>query len=340
MACATEILDSGELLNADGTLSESGYAFSQVKTYRRDAIGGEQSRIKEWDRYYFGDGRHAVILTVTDLRHTSSVSVTVLDFPHLRFYKKTKSGIIRSAALPESCATGDVVCESGGVKIVFGNEDGKRRLGCEFRNFVDKRDFLCDIVLEKNTGDNITVAIPFDKPHEFCYNTKLNCLGGSGWYRIGDEKSEFGHGACGMLDWGRGVLPKKYVLYRSSMSTYIDGTPFGFNLGYGFGRPIGSENALFFGGKAHKLNNVRFDIQYTQGERDYLKPWNITDDGDRLNLIFYPMIDECDDRIVSRLRRDAHRVHGKFYGKATLDDGTIIDVSDKIGYAERIEEIR
>lgn len=40
-----------------------------------------------------------------------------------------------------------------------------------------------------------------------------------------------------------------------------DGNVFGFNIGYGFGNTsAASENMLFYNGKSHKLEDVKFNI--------------------------------------------------------------------------------
>ncbi len=53
--------------------------------------------------------------------------------------------------------------------------------------------------------------------------------------------------------------------------------------------------------------------------------------------MFYPIIDRKDKMNALILSTNQHQVFGKFYGKATLDDGTIIDVKDKIGFAEHVK---
>lgn len=334
---AIGLLSQGDLLDADGSLDESGYAFSQVKTYDRSKIKANKLRIKEWDYYCFGDDKYMIALTIADNSYMSLGSVSVLDFVHLRFVTKSKIGFMPRGGLklPPTCEAGDVTFEKGGLKLAFINRNGARILRATFEKFVKKQDFSCEIELEPYSGDNITVAIPFDKPRRFYYNTKINCLKGTGSFRIGDDRHEFSNGMGG-LDWGRGVWTYKNTWYWSSMSTSIDGVPFGFNLGYGFGRPLASENTLFYNGKAHKLDKVTFDIPFTQGELDYLKPWKIADDKDRLQLMFSPMIDRQDRMNVGVLSTDQHQVFGRFYGKATLDDGTIIDIADRIGFAERV----
>ena len=43
------VLTKGPLLDAQGHLTEAGYATSLVKEYRRSAIKASAFRIKEWD---------------------------------------------------------------------------------------------------------------------------------------------------------------------------------------------------------------------------------------------------------------------------------------------------
>ncbi len=332
------VLGEGKLLDEKGELCESGYALSQVKSYSRADIKRKKLRIKEWDYYYFGDDDYAIALTVADNSYMSLGSVSLLDFKHLKYKTVSKIGLLPKGKLkmPSSCSEGNVEFEKGGVKIEFKiDERGKRTLMCEYKKFDGKKNFACEVELEPASGDNITVAIPFEKKRTFYYNTKINCLKGVGWFSVGDNRHEFDNGIGG-LDWGRGVWPYSNTWYWSSLSCEAEGKPFGLNLGYGFGKPTASENVIFWDGKANKIDDVKFDIPYTKGAPDYLKPWKITDDKQRLELIFYPMIDRRDKMKVLMLSTDQHQVFGKFYGKAVLDDGTIITVTDKTGFAERV----
>lgn len=332
------LLESGDLLDARGVLCEGGCAFSQVKKYDRKAIKGNKLRIKEWDYYCFGDEEFAVALTVADNSYMSLASASLLDYKHLRYVTESKIGLFPKGRpnMPNSCSEGRVEFEKRGVGMEFITErDGSRRLKCRYKKFDGKRDFECELELMPAVGDNITVAVPFGKKKQFYYNTKVNCLRGKGGFTLGDTSHEFENG-YGVLDWGRGVWPYKNKWYWSSLSCEIDGKPFGLNLGYGFGKPIASENTIFYDGKAHKLNEVKFEIPFTQGELDYLKAWRIADDAGRLELIFYPMIDRKDRTNALVLSTDQHQVFGKFYGKATLDDGTLIVVTDKLGFAEHV----
>ena len=331
-------LGEGDLLDRNGALADSGYAFSQVRKYDRTAIKSRRLRIKEWDYYCFGDSRYAVALTVADNSYMSLGSVSLLDFSRLGYITESKIGLLSKGKLgmPSDCGRGSVKFAKGGAEISFDTDaDGKRELRCVFEKFRKKDTFECEITLEPYVGDNITVAVPFAKPRLFYYNTKVNCLRGSGRFSLGSEKYEFDNGS-GCLDWGRGVWPYKNRWYWSSLSCDVDGNSFGLNLGYGFGQPTATENVIFYNGKAHKLGNVDFDIPYTFGEVNYLKPWTIKDDAGRLEVMFYPLVDRRDKMRALWLMTDQHQVFGRFYGKAVLDDGSIVSFADKPGFAERV----
>lgn len=331
-------LDEGDLLDKNGELIESGYALSQVKRYSRAEIKRNKLRIKEWDYYCFCDETSAIALTVADNSYMSLGSVSVIDFKHLKYVTSSVMGFMPRGKLnmPSSCRDGNVSFGKGKADIEFVlNPDGSRTLGCEYAKFDGKKNFSCELRVEPVRGDNITVAIPFDKPRRFYYNTKINCLKADGWYKVGSERHEI-QGAYGVLDWGRGMWQYKNTWYWSSLSCEIDGKSFGLNLGYGFGNPTATENVIFRDGRANKLDNVKFEIPYTQGKLDYLKPWHITDDNRRLELMFYPLIDRKDRTNAGIISTDQHQVFGRFYGKAVLDDGSIISIEDKTGFAEHV----
>ena len=73
-------LTAGPLLNADGILSEAGYATSLVKKYDRNAVKGGKTRIKEWDYYLIYNDKFGVALTLDDNSYMGMVSASFLDF--------------------------------------------------------------------------------------------------------------------------------------------------------------------------------------------------------------------------------------------------------------------
>ena len=147
-----------------------------------------------------------------------------------------------------------------------------------------------------------------------------------------DKESSFG-----VLDWGRGVWTYDNVWYWGSASGLVDGVPFGFNIGYGFGdTSAASENMLFYNGKAHKLSQVTFNIPKKNSTEDYMSPWTFTSDDGRFEMDFVPIIDRAACTDVKLICSDQHQVFGRFTGKAVLDDGKEIYVKDFLGFAEKV----
>ena len=140
-----------------------------------------------------------------------------------------------------------------------------------------------------------------------------------------------------VLDWGRGVWTYKNTWYWGSLSTYLEGVPFGFNIGYGFGdTSAASENMLFYKNKAHKLSQVTFNIPVKDGKDDFLSPWTFTSDDGRFELKFKPIMDRASCTDVGIICSDQHQVFGLFTGEIILDDGTKLHLDDCLGFAEKV----
>ena len=137
----------------------------------------------------------------------------------------------------------------------------------------------------------------------------------------------------GTLDWGRGVWTYDNRWYWGSGNKRIDGKPFGFNIGYGFGdTSAATENILFYDGKAHKLEDVTFHIP----EDNYLKPWTFTSSDGRFEMDFQPVLDRSARTSALVIETDQHQVFGRMNGRAVLDDGTNIEVKDMMCFAEYV----
>ena len=142
-----------------------------------------------------------------------------------------------------------------------------------------------------------------------------------------------------VLDWGRGVWTYQNTWYWGSASGYVDGVPFGMNLGYGFGDTrAATENMLLYDGVAHKLDQVDFGIpKDAAGKDDLLAPWHVTDNLDRLDLTFTPILDRAAYTGAVVLESNQHQVFGRFDGTAVLDDGTALTIRGLRGFAEKVK---
>lgn len=187
---------------------------------------------------------------------------------------------------------------------------------------------------------------------------KINCMRASGKVEFDgktytfDPKTDFG-----TLDWGRGVWTYDNTWYWGSGNADINGHAFGFNIGYGFGNTeVATENVIFYDGKVHKLENVRFNIPGDTGPNPFISggkqvnpkdfgpmdapsykaPWTFTSSDGRFEMKFVPVLDRLAKIDVKAICSDQHQVFGRMTGKAILDDGTVIEVKDLLCFAEKV----
>lgn len=333
-------LEQGPLLNSDGDLNQSGYAFELAKEYSRKAIKASSWRIKEWDYYYIGDEKFGVALTIADNSYMDLLSVSVLDFVNKKHWTKSYMewltfGLI---SFPNTSQTGDVFHEGKKFSMYFKNENGKRRLVCSMKNVAKNADFTCDITLSPTTEKTMVIATPFKKKKHFYYNQKINNLKARGSFTFGAIKHIFEKNAMGVLDWGRGVWTYSNTWYWSSLNAIQNGHHIGFNLGYGFGDTSkATENMFFFDKEAYKLDDVVFNIPKNEkGKEDYLSPWTFTSENGDIDLIFNPIIDRYNNTNAIILQTLQHQVFGYFSGKIKVGD-KVFEIKNLLGFAEKVK---
>ena len=336
-----EIKHEIPLLDAQGELTERGYAKRLLPVYRRGDIKAGKLRIKEWDYYLVSNGRFALALTIADNSYMSLDSISFLDLGE-KAWSVTKSPMgfmtLGKTGLPESSRSGSVSHGGKNYNISFENRgDGVRTLRAWMKDFHDGRDISAEISLTGEPEESMVICTPFDKPRHFYYNQKINCMRAAGTVKLGDEEFVFDPSeSFAVLDWGRGVWTYHNTWYWGSASYQVGGVPFGWNIGYGFGdTSAATENMLFYNGKAHKLSAVKFNIP--GGEKDFMSPWTFTSDDGRFEMDFVPIHDRASCTDVKLIKSDQHQVFGNFTGRATLDDGTVIEVKDFPGFAEKVE---
>ncbi len=335
--CLTE----GPLLNGAGMLAEAGYATSLVKSYDRKSIRGEAARIKEWDYYLIYNGRYGVALTIADNSYMGLLSASFLDFEAKK--EKTVSPMFwlpfGKTHFPASSAAGDIVKSIKGASGSFTHVEGGRRLKFHLEKFDGEKSFDCDILLTDAPRDTMVIATPFaEKKTAFYYNQKIIAMRAAGSFTIGGKTRTFDpEDSFGLLDWGRGVWTYENTWYWGAGQGVVDGHKVGFNLGYGFGDvSAASENMLFIDGIAHKLDRLTFEIPMKDGKEDYLSPWRFTSNDGRFETAFTPILDRAAYTNVGPLLSDQHQVFGYMDGEITLDDGSKIQLSHFLCFAEKV----
>lgn len=339
-----EITESQRLLNADGNIAEPGFAKKLYWQYDRKDIKANKLRIKEWDYYYIGTQDYGLCLTVSDVAYVSSLSVSLLKFGDDPFQiNDSELGILPlgKVNMPSTSVSGNVSTKAGTFDVTFNNDGNIRHLFGKYENYNNSGKTLTfDVKLYDTPEESMVIATPFNKDKHFYYNQKINCMKADGFVKFDDIDWQFNEDnkALGTLDWGRGVWTYDNTWYWGSGQMVLDdGNIFGFNIGYGFGNTsAASENMLFYNGKAHKLDQVVFNIPYRNGEYYYTEPWTFTSNDGRFEMTFKPVIDRVAPIDLKVMCMIPHQVFGLISGKAILDDGTFIEIKDRMVFAERV----
>ena len=334
------VTKEGPLLSDEGRLLETGYATSLIRDYNREKIAASALRIKEWDYYCVTSERYALALTIADNGYMGMDSISLIDFdgPGEKTVSKMTLLPLGKRGLPSHSRQGDISVSGKGYRITFENDGKKRRLYGHMDGFDQGKSLLFDLALSDPPRDSMVIMTPFSgHPKAFYYNQKINCLRAEGKAALGDREYLFAPAhSFAVLDWGRGVWTYDNTWYWGSASGLIGQTPFGFNIGYGFGdTSAATENMLFFDGEAHKLSQVKFEIPMKDGQEDYLSPWRFTSDDGRFQMDFVPILDRKANIDFKILQSDQHQVFGRFSGTARLDGGREIRVENLVGFAEK-----
>ena len=335
------ITTPGPLHDEQGRLVETGYATELIKIYDRRRIAAGKKRIKEWDYYAICNDRFALALTIDHNGYMTMDSISLMNFEKNTQVTKSVIGMpfAKKREMPATSAKGDIRTSGKGYLLSFENDGVDRRLTGYMNDFSDGETISFDLFLTDAPQESMVIVTPFkDDPKAFYYNQKINCMRVDGCIRIGTEEYRCDPGETfAVLDWGRGVWTYDNTWYWGSASGLVNGVPFGFNIGYGFGdTSAASENVLFYDGKIHKLSQVKFVIPQKDGEDNFMARWKFTSDDRRFRMKFEPIMDRSSKTNLGVICSDQHQVFGRFSGVAILDNGRKIKIDKLTGFAEKV----
>ncbi len=336
-----EYTEPARLLSPDGRLLVRGWARRNVFDYDRNDVKAKAHR-KEWDFYQISDGHYMVQVNFANITLGGYVSTTLVDLQAGKVLCSSASyfvGARRRYPLP---AKGDipnrVAYKIGGAEFEFVTEETSRTL------YYKKGAVELSFRMDRLPGqENITTVLPFEgRPDRYFMTTKENCLPCEGTFTCPDGSYRFSKDSCFcVMDWGRVCTPYRLVWYWGNGSCYLTDDKgqrhlFGFEITWGIGcEEAATETCLFFDGKAHKIGAV--DVEVFPKPDGYMKPWRFVSEDGRFNLTMQPFYDHHSDLNVGVLRMHSHQVHGLWSGTVTLDDGTVLGISDMYAFCEYVE---
>lgn len=329
-----ELTEPIPLLNPDGTLLARGWARTPLIQYNPEYIPHNMKhRKKEWDHYTIVTPRFAFAMTISDISFATFASYEVIDFETEELQSGVDIMIGSHGTFPPSPLE-SAYYQHGLSYMNIEYEQGTRTITSNIEKSLFGGGFECEISIEQAAGDeNPAVAAPFYDERYFFYENKIFGLPTSGYLIIDGKTYEFDpDDSYAVLDWGRGVWPHANEWHWGFAAADVGGKIIGFNIGDGYtDDSLGTANAQKDDGVVHKLYNVYFDYDLP----DIMSPWHITSDGDLLNVTLTPFFHQKAGIMIFDIGMLVDKMYGVFAGKMTLDDGTVVEFDNIIGFIER-----
>jgi len=329
-----EITKPQNLLDESGKLTESGWSREPMLEYDRTDVKNSFFRVKEWDHYVVYNDQYALALTVAEYGYFAMATAMLLDFRgEMRCYVKSKIKLFSLGRLnmPSSTRAGDANYGDRRLGLKFSRSSNKRFIKSEFMSFHDGK--LLNVSITLDNPDVNTIAVSSEIPEKagaFAYCQKDIGMTASGFVKFGGEEFNFSedNSYC-CLDWGRGVLPRENRWFWSTMSTKIEGKSFGINFGSGLGDTSqGSENALFYDGKLHKISALSVQAPKNPMEQ----PWKFYTKDKKLQLTFTPFLNGTEKKGFTKFRMEQKLLFGRFNGRVKLEGGQELKIQDLPGF--------
>lgn len=350
-----EITSRVPLLNEKGQLCNPGWAKYPIWEYNRETIPAElrDTRLREWDYFLVSNEHYGFSISMSNRCGKGFMTVMVMDYDGQSDINKT-SVTDNPPEMPRY-AEGDIHVRTHEASADLCRLPGRNTLDVRFAKYDGENDLEVHFDLQVPECDSMLIATPWPKDEGeecFYYNGKTNCMPAQGYVKLGEKHLKFSYETdMAVLDFGRGIWTNENVWYWGSASGKVDGVPFGWNIGYGFGDlSYATENMLFYNGVCHKLGVIdSFGIPSDENGNAvctvghdwhiFTKDENGNPDG-RYDVIFTPKYDR-----YSYGPKDANgtpvkpcseqdQVFGYFNGKAVLDDGKVIELKNFWGFAE------
>jgi len=331
-----------DALNNRGFPNDEGWSRRMVWKYNRSSIKKPSFRIKEWDYFaiYSQDNDFYFCTTVSDLGYAGFVALAFLDLKTGKYSQidTIKPLTFGSIGLKENTNEDfEIPFSSKDISINYSKIQEQYFIDVDAPNMIlpsGEKGLNAHIRINRDESkDSMNILTSWKEDRKAFYlNEKFNNLPTAGLLKLGkntfDLPSKSTHS---VLDWGRGVWTYQNRWFWGSASGTLNGLPFGFNIGYGFSdRSPASENAVFYNGTLHKLDDVVFHID------TYLKPWRFSSNNGRFELMFEPILDRESHTNLILMKSDQHQVFGRFSGDIILDNGSVLQLKNFTGFAEDV----
>ncbi|MGN1316128.1 MAG: DUF2804 domain-containing protein [Acutalibacteraceae bacterium] len=324
------ISDEKDSLRDSDVANLNTFSYSSEQVARRKRIG-----FKEW--YYYlimnHDGKYAVSFTLADNRYMGIVNCSVFDFETKEKFDCAEMPFMPKGKLkfPETSEKGDISFNSKTCDYHIEHEQDERHIFCKYERSFKHTELEADIYLRQPSENSVVITVD---EKESCCNQITACMNARGYVKVKGRTYNFDAAKdFGVLNRGRGNWRYSNTRYWGIGCGYVNGKPFGYNIGYGLGDTFDSnENILFYDGKCHKLDVVDFGIP----EDNIMAQWNMPSNDGRFDMSFKPFFNDHIDRSAGIVSEKGEKLFGMLNGTAVLDDGKVLNIENIPVFHEKV----
>lgn len=312
-----------------GLLNPEAIGFSRYP-YIQSNLTGHFMRKKKWNNWcVFGED----LLFSASIRHLDYAVICfvyILDYETQRFYEKQVTiPIGRNVNMPENVLD-SIKFTNQSMTIQTLHIQGETHLSVTIPDF-DNEVLHADLhILHPEQDESLNVVIPKSRD-VFQFTAKQHSLPTSGFVKVGDKRYDFSREhSFAVLDFGRGVWPRKAEWNWAMSSQRVRGRRIGLNFGGTWTDGTGmTENAVFIDGKMTKIHE---DVIFTYNRDNFMEPWKIrTKFSDTVELTFTPFFERISSTDSRLFRIKTQRLTGYFDGDVKLHDGSALQIRKMLG---------
>ncbi len=306
-----EITEPVDLCLPDGRLNPDAVGWSRTPLHRANLRGW--GRAKRWEYWGVVTPRLCLGVVASSLDYAGVCSVWVLDRETGRTWSHEEvPPLAREVSLPAGVG-GRALVEAGRLRIEL--DGGSVR--------ATAPDVEVDLAVGAG-GECVGVVVPWSE-RRFQYTVKDVARPVTGRVTLDGTAYVVTEGWA-VLDHGRGKWPYSITWNWAAGSSADVGITLGGKWTDGTGS---TENALFVGGRAHKIGE---ELAWEYDRSDWRRPWRIH--GPRVDARLEPFHERADHTFLGVVANETHQCFGHFSGWASTDDGERVPLDGLVGWAE------
>lgn len=327
-----ELTENVKLCDSKGQLNPEAIGYAR-KPLIECNLKGNFMRKKKWNYWcVFGD-EIMFSATISHLDYATVCFVYFLNYETQRFYEKTiVIPFTRQMKLSEKVLD---TCHfrHDDMAIQFAHSQNETHLTVNIEDFDGEPLHANLEIRHPEAYDSLNVVIPWNR-QTFQFTGKHHSLPASGIVKIGSQRFEFEpEDSFAVLDYGRGVWPRKSSWNWAMASQRSHGRDIGLNFGGKWTDGTGmTENAFFVNGKMTKIHE---DVLFHYSRENYKDPWLIhTKFSDDVKISFTPFYERIAKTDVKLVKSEVHQLFGYYNGYVRHADGKKVKILQLLGAIE------